>query len=139
MKIIIAVDGSTYSRHAVLALAHLAPPEELDLVHAIHIPDFNYAMISPDLRAEVQADMEAKLRKEGKGILAQAKEELPSDFPQVQVIHQIGHPVDVILETARSSKSHLIILGARGLGQVIKNWCWEAHHIESSCMLLVQP
>jgi nucleotide-binding universal stress UspA family protein len=118
MKIIIAVDGSTYSRHAVLALAHLAPPEELDLVHAIHIPDFNYAMISPDLRAEVQADMEAKLRKEGEGILTQAKEDLPSDFPQVQVIHQIGHPVDVILESARSSKSHLIILGARGLGQV---------------------
>lgn len=118
MKITIAVDGSTYSRHAIQTLAHLAPPEELTLVHAIHIPDFNYAMISPDLRAEVQTDMEAKLRKEGEGILTQAKEELPSDFSQVQVIHQIGHPVDVILDTAHSSKSHLIILGARGLGQV---------------------
>lgn len=118
MKITIAVDGSIYSRHAIQALAHLAPPEELVLVHAINIPDFNYAMISPDLRAEVHADMEAKLRKEGEGILTQAKEELPSDFSQVQVIHQIGHPVDVILETASSSKSHLIILGARGLGRV---------------------
>ena len=118
MKITIAVDGSAYSRHAIQTLAHLAPPEELVLVHAIHIPDFNYAMISPDLRAEVHADMEAKLRKEGEGILTQAKEELPSDFSQVQVIHQIGHPVDVILETALSSQSHLIILGARGLGQV---------------------
>jgi nucleotide-binding universal stress UspA family protein len=118
MKITIAVDGSTYSKHAIQTLAHLAPPEELVLVHAINIPDFNYAMISPDLRAEVHADMEAKLRKKGEGILTQAKEELPSDFSQVQVIHQIGHPVDVILETASSSKSHLIILGARGLGQV---------------------
>jgi len=116
MKIIAAIDGSTSSRHAVQALAHLAPPVEFVLVHAINIPDFNYAMISPDLRAEVQSDMEAKLRKEGEGILSQAKAELPSDFPQAQEIHQIGHPVDVILETARSSKSHLIILGARGLG-----------------------
>ncbi|TFG58944.1 MAG: universal stress protein [Nitrospirales bacterium] len=116
MKIIAAVDGSTSSLHAVQALAHLAPPEEFVLVHAINIPDFNYPMISPDLRAEVQAEMEAKLRKEGEGILTKAKEKLPSDFPQVQEIHQIGHPVDVILETARSSKSDLIILGARGLG-----------------------
>ena len=116
MKITIAVDGSPSSNHAVQALAHLAPPEELSLVHAINIPDFNYAMISPELREEVRADMEAKLRKEGEGILTQAKEKLPSDFPQVQVIHQTGHPVDVILETARSSKSHLIVLGARGLG-----------------------
>ena len=116
MKIIAAIDGSPSSKHAVQALAHLAPPEEFVLVHAINIPDFNYAMISPDLRAEVQADMEIKLRKEGEGILTQAKEDLPLDFPPVQEIHQIGHPVDVILETARSSKSHLIILGARGLG-----------------------
>jgi nucleotide-binding universal stress UspA family protein len=116
MKITIAVDGSPSSNHAVQALAHLAPPEELSLVHAINIPDFNYAMISPELREEVRADMEAKLRKEGEGMLTQAQEKLPSDFPHVQVIHQTGHPVDVILETALSSKSHLIVLGARGLG-----------------------
>ncbi len=115
MKIMVAIDGSTSSGHAIQALAHLAPPEEFVLVHAINIPDINYALISQDLRAEVQADMEAKLRKEGEGILTQAKKALPSDFPQVQEIHQIGHPVDVILESARSSKSHLIILGARGL------------------------
>ena len=116
MKITIAVDGSTSSKHAVHALAHLTPPEEIDLVHAINIPDFNYAMITPELRAEVQADMESKLRKEGEGILAQAQEDLPSDFPQAKEVHQMGHPVEVIVETARSSKSHLIILGARGLG-----------------------
>jgi len=116
MKILVSVDGSTCSKYALQTLAHLTPPEELILVHALHLPDFNYPMISPELHAEVQAEMEAKLRKEGEGILTQAKEELPSDFPQVQEIHQIGHPVNVILETARSAKSHLIILGARGLG-----------------------
>jgi len=118
MKIICAVDGSSCSRHAIQSLAHLAPPEELVLVHALNLPDFNYAMITPDLRAEVQTDMEATLRKEGEGILTQAKEQLPSDFSHVQQIHQNGHPVNVILESARSARSHLIILGARGLGQV---------------------
>ncbi len=118
MKITLAIDGSLSSQLAVQALAHLAPPEELDLVHAITLPDFNYAMITPELRQEFQAEIETKLRKEGEGILTQAKEELPADFPQAQEIHQTGHPVDVILETAQSAKSDLIILGARGLGQV---------------------
>jgi nucleotide-binding universal stress UspA family protein len=82
----------------------------------MNLPDFNYAMITPELRAEVQADMEAALRKEGEGILAQAREAIPQDFSHVQEVHQIGHPVDVILETARSAGSQLILLGARGLG-----------------------
>jgi len=118
MNITIGVDGSSFSGYAVQTLAHLAPPEELTLVHAMNLPDFNYAMITPELRAEVQADMEAKLRKEGEGILAQAQEQVPSDFPQAQTINQVGHPVNVILDTAQSAKSQLIMLGARGLGQV---------------------
>ncbi len=118
MRITVAIDGSPCSRHAIQALAHLAPPEELVLVHALNLPDFNYAMVTPELRAEVQTDMEATLRKEGKGILTQAKEQLPSDFPQAIQIHQVGHPVNVILESARSAKSHLIILGAKGLGPI---------------------
>ena len=118
MKIICAVDGSSCSTHAVQALAHLAPPEELVLVHALNLPDFNYAMVTPDLRAEVQSDMESTLRKEGEGILSQAQEQLPPDFPHVLQVHQVGHPVNVIVESARSAKSHLIILGAKGLGPI---------------------
>jgi len=116
MRIIVAVDGSVHSKYAVDTLAHLAPPEELVLVHAMNLPDFNYAMITPDLRAEAQADMEATLRKEGEGILTKAKEAIPADFAHVQQVHQTGHPVNVILETARSAGSQLILLGARGLG-----------------------
>ena len=118
MNITVAVDGSNCSKHAVQALAHLTPPKEWVLVHALNLPDFNYAMITPELRTEVLAEMEAKLRKDGESILAQAKEGLPLDFPQPQIIHQVGHPVQVILETAQSAKSQLIVLGARGLGQV---------------------
>ena len=74
------------------ALAHLAPPEELVLVHALNLPDFNYAMITPDLRAEVQADMEASLRKEGEGILIQAQEQLPSVFLMSNRFIKLGTP-----------------------------------------------
>jgi nucleotide-binding universal stress UspA family protein len=118
MKIVVAVDGSSCSTSSVQALAHFTPPEELTLVHALQLPDFNYPMITPDLRAEAQEEVKAQLRKEGEGILDEAQQCLPANFPKVQRVHQIGHPVDVIVETARSARSNLIMLGARGLGLV---------------------
>ena len=116
MKIAVAVDGSSHSIFCIQALAHFAPPEELTLVHALHLPDFNYPMITPELRNEAQEEVKAQLRKEGEDLLEEARNLLPADFSQVQRIHQIGHPVDVVVETARAAQSHLIMLGARGLG-----------------------
>lgn len=75
-------------------------------------------MMTADLRSEAQEEIKAHLRKEGEGILDEAQKHLPANFAYVQRIHQIGHPVEVILETARSAGSHLIMLGARGLGPV---------------------
>ena len=118
MRIVVPIDGSSYSTFSVHALAHFTPPEELTMVHALHLPDFNYPMITPDLRTEAQEGIKAQLQKEGERILDEAQKHLPPDFSHVQRVHQIGHPVDVILETARSAQSHLIMLGARGLGSV---------------------
>lgn len=118
MRIVVGVDGSSSSTSSVQALAHFTPPEELILVHALHLPDFSYPMITPELRTEAQIAVEARLRQEGGAILDEAQTHLPADFPHVQRVHQIGHPVNVIIETARTALSNLIMLGARGLGPV---------------------
>lgn len=118
MRIVVGVDGSSSSTSSVQALAHFTPPEELTLVHALHLPDFSYPMITPELRTEAQIAVEALLRQEGEAILDEAQTHLPADSPHVQRVHQIGHPVDVIIETARTAQSNLIMLGARGLGPV---------------------
>ncbi len=118
MKIVIAIDGSSCSTFSVQALAHFTPPEDLTMVHAQHLPDLNYPMITSDLRAEIQEEIKAQLQKEGEGILDEAQKRLPANFAHVQRVHQIGHPVEVIVETARSARSNLIMLGARGLGPV---------------------
>ena len=118
MRIVVGVDGSPCSTSSVQALAHFTPPEELTLVHALHLPDFSYPMITPELRTEAQIAVEALLRQEGEAILDEAQTHLPADFPHVQRVHQIGHPVDVIVEMSRSARSNLLIVGARGLGPV---------------------
>ncbi|HQU29022.1 MAG TPA: universal stress protein [Nitrospirales bacterium] len=118
MKIIVAIDGSPCSTFVVQSLAHFAPPEECTLVHALALPDLSYPLITPDVREEAQREITARLRQEGEALLQDAETHLPSDFSHIQRIHQIGHPVDVILDTARSAQAHLILLGARGLGPV---------------------
>lgn len=117
MKIIVATDGSPCSTFALQTLAHFAPPEECTLVHALALPDLNYPLITPDVREEAQRTIATQLRQEGEELLRQARSQVPSDFPKVDCLHQIGHPVEVILETARSSQANLILMGARGLGQ----------------------
>ena len=118
MKILVAIDGSSQSSDAVRSLAHFAPPQELTLVHAMVLPDLDHPMITPELRDQVLKEIEGKVQRDGENLLEQASSELPSGFPAVQRVHQIGSPAQVILETAQSAKSDLIILGARGLGAV---------------------
>lgn len=118
MKIIVAIDGSPCATLALQSLAHFAPPEACTLVHALALPDLSYPLITPDVRQEAQQDITTHLRKEGEDLLNQAERQVPSDFSHIERIHQIGHPVDVILDTARSSHADLILLGARGLGPV---------------------
>ena len=118
MKIVLGLDGSTHSTDAVNCLAHFAPPEELTLIHALTLPDLDHPMITPELRDSVIKEIEGKLRQDGEAILQKARSVIPTDFLSVQEVHQIGSPAQVILETAQSGHSDLIIVGARGLGPI---------------------
>lgn len=118
MKIVIPVDGSPQSSNAVQALTHFTPPEELVLVHAIHLPDLDHPMVTPELRDRVLQEVEKKLREEGEAILDRAQRLVPSDYASVQRLLEIGTPAQVILDTAKAMHSDLIIMGARGLGPI---------------------
>ena len=141
MNILLAVDGSSQSRDAVRSLAHFAPPAELTLVHALVSPDLDHPMITPELRDQVVKEIEEKLRQDGEALLEQTQAEVPSDFPSVRPVHQIGSPAHVILETAHSSKADLIIVGASGMGPVKEVVLGSVSHrvvLHAPCSILVQ-
>lgn len=140
MRLLLAIDGSQQSNEAVQALSHFASPEELTLVHALDLPDLDHPMITPDMRKQTLGEIEDRLRPEGEALLDQAVASLPQDFGTVNRIHEIGSPADVILETARSAKSNLIILGARGLGSIKELVLGSVSHrvvMHASCPTLV--
>ena len=118
MKLLVAIDGSTQSMDAIHALAHFKPPEELTFVHALALPELDHPMIKSEVRDLVRDDIENKLRQEGNSLLSKTTQELPQNFGPAQQIQQIGSPAQVILETAQSAHPDVILLGARGLGEV---------------------
>ena len=116
MKILLAIDGSPQSSYAIHALAHFGPLDEITLVHALHLPDLDHPMITPEMRDRAIQEMENTFRPKGEALLEHTQSKLPKGVGTVTRIHQIGFPATVILETAESVKPDLIVMGARGLG-----------------------
>ncbi len=118
MKVLLAIDGSTQSSSTVQALAHFRPIEEVILVHTLPLPDLDHPMISPEMRDQALKEMEETLRPKGEALLDHIQESLPEGIGAVHRIHEIGSPSSVILDTAKSARADLIMLGARGLGPI---------------------
>ena len=140
MKFLVAVDGSTQSSDAIQALAHFGPSPDLTLVHAIHLPDLDHPMITPEFRDELLSEVEEKHRKEGERLLRDAKANLPITPARVETVLQIGPPSQVILETAQSATSDLILMGARGLGTVKELVLGSVSHrvlLHAPCSVLI--
>lgn len=118
MRILIAIDGSPQSLYAIQALAHFRPLDEITLVHALHLPNLDHPMITPEMRDQAIQEMENTLRPKGEALLEQLQSKLPKGVGTVTRIHQIGFPAMVILDTAKSVEPDLIMMGSRGLGPV---------------------
>lgn len=118
MKVLLAIDGSTQSSSTIQALAHFGPIEEVTLVHTLPLPDLDHPMISPEMRDQALKEMEETLRPKGEALLDQIQESLPPGIGTIHRIHEIGSPSSVILDTAKSARPDLIMIGARGLGPI---------------------
>lgn len=118
MKVLLAIDGSPQSASTVQALAHFGPIEEVTLVHALPLPDLDHPMITPEMRDRALKELEQELRPKGEALLDEIQKSLPPGIGTVHRIHQIGPPSSVILDTAKSARPDLIMIGARGLGPI---------------------
>ena len=140
MKLLIPIDGSIQSMDAVHALAHFKPPEALTLVNALTLPELNHPMIPSEVRDQVRDDIIKKLREEGNALLAKTAQKIPKDMGPAQQILEVGSPAEVILESAESALPDLIMMGARGLGQVKELLLGSVSHrivLHAPCSILI--
>lgn len=114
MKILVAVDGSSFSKKMLAYLAAhdewLGAHHQYTLVHAVPgVPPRAAAVIDKDTLRGYYEESADKVFKPIKSFFA--KNKLAADFQ-----FKVGAPADVIAEAARKGKFDLVMLGSHGHG-----------------------
>lgn len=118
-KILIPVDGSRHSNHAVetaaeLAKCHGSSVLVLHVIRNMSLPKEILQMISA---GEVTASRIQILEDSADIILENAREKLTeAGLTDIKAEYVIGDPASKILEYAEQNQVNLIVLGHRGLG-----------------------
>ncbi len=118
MRVLLAVDGSMHSQHATEVVGQLSSVKSLTVVHVVNLPRLAYPTLGPDISRDLAMTIEQAMREEGEKILKQAMSHLSCHHAPISKRLEIGSPADRILAIAEEENPDLIIIGARGMGQV---------------------
>lgn len=118
MRVLLAVDGSPHSLHAAEAVGHLSSVKSLTVVHVVDLPRLTYPALGPDIAKDLALTIEQAMREEGEQVLKRCLSHVSYHNAPVSKRLETGSPADRILAIAEEEHSDLILIGARGLGQV---------------------
>jgi len=116
-RILVAVDGSASSDHAVGEAVQLAKAESARL-QLLHVVDMGVLPVAPELAIDVEEITKAR-RLAGEKILASARElaraaGLEAEASLVETATPVQHVADVISEEATRWSAQLVVLGKHG-------------------------
>jgi nucleotide-binding universal stress UspA family protein len=118
MKILLAADGSSYTRKALAFLVHhqgLADKDDELIVLNVQPPIPVRVMVTLD--AQAVADYH---RAEAEKVIGPIQEFLQRHAIPFRCRWIVGSPVDQILDVASAERVHLIVLGTHGHGPVAR-------------------
>ena len=119
MRILVAVDGSDESFHALRAVGHLARAEKLTELNALDVPILAYPMGGePGGAEEFSLSIQQIMQEDSERLLNRVASLLPMNTGPVSKQIETGTPAEAILAAAEKEKADLIVLGSRGLGPV---------------------
>lgn len=120
MKILIATDGSEYSRAAIReGCATFARTAEAEVrIISVYENSFPIAGEPFALSADYQRQMENEARAMAEKYAAEASEIIRGEFPDIDLTTETrqGSPGRVIVEAAQEWEADLIIVGSHGRG-----------------------
>lgn len=118
MRVLLATDGSEQSFHATKAVMSLASVSTLTILHVIDLPRLTFSMLGPEIAYDLSKVAEEALRKDGEQALTRTKALLSDKVKAVEIRLEEGSPAELILSVAQEEHPDLILMGARGKGQV---------------------
>ncbi len=125
MKILCAVDGSEFSHWAIEAVGAL-DRSKLESLTLLHVADTHKLKLTGSPRVMSYRGAKAALEKAGDALLRQASQKanvVLSQSPlrprtKVRTVMLAGSPAAAIVGRAAQERSHLIVVGTRGLSDV---------------------
>jgi nucleotide-binding universal stress UspA family protein len=142
-RVVVALDGSEHSRHALSFMASLplAADTELLLVgvaEKTYLPRSAPSLVADQLRAFIaEVDEEEKTRKHQ--ILVDAEKAI-NRSGHVQLRSVVGNPPDEIVAVAKTTGAQLIVLGSRGVGRLqrlVLGSVSESVLLQSDCTVVI--
>lgn len=118
MRVLLAIDGSEQSIQATQAVMSLASVSTLTILHVIDLPRLTFSMLGPEIAHDLSKVAEEALRKEGEQALTHAKALLSGKVEPLEILLEEGSPADLIVSVAQEEHPDLILMGARGRGQI---------------------
>ena len=140
MKIVLAVDGSDQSFDAARALGILNSAEQLVVVHAMNLPWLAYPTLGPGLHKDLAMTVKQAMKEEGERLLDRVVSILPPHHSRTSKWLEWGNPAEVVLNVAEEVQADLIVIGARGLGQIREHRFGSVSHrvmTHAACPTLV--
>lgn len=141
MRILVAVDGSDESFHALRALGHLTRAEKLVVLNVLDVPRLAYPMGGePRVLEDFSLSIQQAMREDSERLLERVASLLPMNTGPVSKQLETGTPAEAILAAAEKEKAGLIVLGSRGLGPVKELLLGSVSHrvvTHASCPTLV--
>lgn len=137
-KILVATDGSKYSKKALLTAKQMATDmgSEVTVISIVTLYDNVYSH-NKAIKSELgKAEMERS-----KYVLKEA-EEIFSDFEgKFSTVYKIGDAVNEIVKLAEEGNYDLLIMGSRGLGAFSRTLLGSVsdkviHHVKTSVMII---
>jgi nucleotide-binding universal stress UspA family protein len=142
-RVVVGLDGSEHSRHALNFMASLPLTADTELVlvgvaEKTHLPRSAPRLVTAQLRAFIaEVDEEEKTRKQQ--ILADAEHTI-NLRGRVQLRSVVGNPPDEIVAVAKTTGAQLIVLGSRGLGRLqrlVLGSVSEGVLLQSECTVII--
>jgi len=117
VKVLLAVDKSLHAEQAVRTLCQCFTGAEVEVLHVLDLEANPHPHLSAALIDWYHKKIRSLLEAEANQLLPKFQALLSTSCRNVCVTIREGQTAEVILQTAASSRSDLIVLGSRGLSE----------------------
>ncbi len=117
MKVLMVIDGSTYSQMTISMLKALKLPHKTQVMVMTVVPEHSFlGGLSLDLfRASERSARRKKQREQAANLVETTIRELSPAKLKLEGLVRWGNPAESILKVAKENGTSLILLGAKGL------------------------